>query len=315
MDSSQLVTTLANTDRFANMPMEDLQRYVTCARVIDLTDYDDDGDFPDPYQGIVPRQIFHSEDYDSGGASYIDINDNVYIETKIIPDIKGQWIAHVRDAGDSVFYIISTCDNKTYIQYEWGLEQFDQTLSKVVHVFALTSTGDVLIYETSYVNIDNEDKRELPPIVDLEVADFENINDLFSFLLYLRDVEGNNWIAFVGDYFLQKSQKIYPPQPIKSVSFVMSNKIGHWDHEKMFFVLYQDGTAGTMTAKVTLGVVLEKMGEVSFNTLASEETFVEMIEGALYDKNGNEYVLEDGALVKTKYTKWNSHCGEHMIRY
>lgn len=255
------------------------------------------------YQGLVPIKIYHGTSPDWRGVSFIDIDNNVYIESELVPHIKGRSLSCTIDFEDEIIYFIQDITGSSYVYKDGYLDQLSICFHKTSEVFALTKEGILMIFRSCgddepLMRIENGITRytDLTAIV---------IDGWFCFLVYLKSHLNQHWMMSVDDCCVLSFVEIKSEKEIKSVAPSSFRKEEHGS----FTVLFNDGSLDIMM------IAIDTLAIHFVNVNCDDLSLSELEREFIYDEEGREYSLLDLELQPTGYSKWNSRYGEYMIQY
>lgn len=300
---------LSQNPIFDGMEEEEMIRYFKEAEVA-LNNPDGSSSEIDPlFQKVIAAKIYYSDHLEFIEPSFIDIDNKVYIELTLIPEVTGTSISRIIDCGDNTVYLVTCLNGTIYCHSEWGGDCCNIITIANSGPLIITDCGTLMVYNGYDTNIFLEVKsdRNLPKFraVATEHVD-PTCSYIYRFFVYLRDSEERNWMMLLDDlsviYFVSVDHK-------KKIKDVITNDVGA---AEQFIVLFQDGTIELMSLTEenrSLNIIFT---EITSSVMITE---LDHNKASLYDQENNEYYIVDNDLLETGYSKWNSVCDVYMIDY
>lgn len=194
---------------FAYMPEVELRRYISKAKIICVDPLEEEEESVLDSLQIIPRKIYYG-DADEQYISFIDADYNVYIRTQAV-DVKGVFISCMLDPGDTILFYIQGYDGVWYLLRKGKIKRLNITFTHVDGRLGL-SEGRLMIYkgysDDPFLLATNENRK----YTELAVANPNSGDDIYTFLVYLKDENGCHWIAKVKNYHAREFVLICPTQ-------------------------------------------------------------------------------------------------------
>lgn len=306
---SYLMSKIVNKPYFANMDKNDCLRYLEQSRIVS-----NDGTFISEPE-VIPMQIYYIETRNETehSVSFIDIDYCVYINSTLVPNIKGKALTRSPDlleSGDYI-YFIQGLDGLFYMYNENHITGTPLSLRRISEIYALNHQGKVLRFDEVDPKLPLHElysKVALPSFVDLIAVTFLYNDHFLRFLIYIKDDQGNHWLM------LEQESRVWTLIQVarekKILQIETCNEIHEW---KCFFnVLFDDGSVEPMMVVIGEDDSIKMFyRDIDHHGII----FCELRGEFLYDKQGKEYCVNNDEVEATGYTKWHSRCESCMIAY